>query len=183
MIGSLYRSREYLTPSSILYLYKSQIRPTMEYCCHIWAGASRTSLKSLDGVQKRLRWLVGDELFSTLQPLSQRRDVASLALLYRYFHGECSEELQAMVPPVKVFPRNTRLASSVKTNHRYFLDIPFINRQFHAASFFPRTAQLWNELPFSCFPVSYNLNLFKSRINRYLSSLSPPPHPRNPRLS
>merc|ERR1712215_258105 len=72
MIGSLYRSREYLTPSSILYLYKSQIRPTMEYCCHIWAGASRTSLKSLDGVQKGLRRLVGDELFSTLQPLSHR---------------------------------------------------------------------------------------------------------------
>ena len=39
MIESLYRSKQYLSPSSILYLYKSQIRPTMEYCCHIWAGA------------------------------------------------------------------------------------------------------------------------------------------------
>ena len=40
MIGSFYRSHKYLSPSSILYLYKSQIPPTMEYCCHVWAGAS-----------------------------------------------------------------------------------------------------------------------------------------------
>ena len=30
MIGSFFRSRRYLTPQSILYLYKSQIRPKME---------------------------------------------------------------------------------------------------------------------------------------------------------
>merc|ERR1712215_160989 len=100
-----------------------------------------------------------------------------LALLYRYFHGECSDELQAMVPPVKAFPRNTRLASSVTENHHHFLDIPFVHRQFHAASFFPRTALQWNTLPSSCFPDSCNLKLFKSRVNRYLSSLLPAPTP------
>ena len=59
MVGSFYRSREYLSPSSILYLYKIQIRPRMEYCCHIWAGASQRSNSSLDSVQRRLLELVG----------------------------------------------------------------------------------------------------------------------------
>ena len=66
MVGSFYRSHKHLSPSSILYLYKSQIRPTMEYCCHIWAGASQRFLSSLDFVQKRLLGLVGPDLNSTV---------------------------------------------------------------------------------------------------------------------
>lgn len=50
-------------------LYKSQIRPWTEYCCHTWAVPAQSSLSSLDRVQKQLRSLVGDELFSTLQIL------------------------------------------------------------------------------------------------------------------
>ena len=46
------------------YIYnKSQIRPTMEYCCHLWAGASHRSLSALDFVQHRLKGLVGPELY------------------------------------------------------------------------------------------------------------------------
>merc|ERR1712044_146124 len=44
MVGSLSRSRKFLTPSAILYLYKSQIRPTMEYCLLIWAGSPNNVL-------------------------------------------------------------------------------------------------------------------------------------------
>ena len=35
-------------------------------------------------------------------------------------------------------------------------------------SFFTCTARLWNYLPIECFPLTYDLNGFKSRINRYL---------------
>ena len=31
-------------------------------------------------------------------------------------------------------------------------------------SFFPHTARLWNSLPIKCFPLTYDLNGFKSRI-------------------
>ena len=168
MVGSLHRSKRYLTPPAILYLYKSQIRPRMEYCCHIWAGSAQTSLSSLDAVQKRLRSLVGDELFGTLQPLSHRRDVSSLSLLYRYFHGRCSDELRQMVPPLKEFVRSTRLARS---SHQYVLDIPKAKSNFHSQSFFPRTAGIWNRLPQSSFPDTYDLGLFKSRVNKLLPTL------------
>ena len=170
MVGSLYRSRNFLTQSAILYLYKSQIRPRMEYCCHIWAGSSKSSLSTLDRVQRRVRRLVGDELFKTLQPLSHRRNVSSLSLLYRYFYGKCSSELHAMVPKVLKFNRRTRLAVSVADNHPHFLNIPFSKQEFHSQSFFPRTAALWNKLPSYCFPPSYNLEFFKSQVNRHLSS-------------
>ena len=53
-VDSLYRAHHFLTPDSILYLYKSLIRPCMEYCCHIWAGSSNDALSLLDKVQKRI---------------------------------------------------------------------------------------------------------------------------------
>ena len=39
-IGDLICSMKFLSPEAALYLYKSTIRPCMEYCCHIWGGAS-----------------------------------------------------------------------------------------------------------------------------------------------
>ena len=38
-IGALMRSMKFLSTKVVLYLYKSTIRPCMECCCHIWAGA------------------------------------------------------------------------------------------------------------------------------------------------
>ena len=38
-IGTLIRSMNFLFPEVALYLYKSTIRPRMEYCCHVWASA------------------------------------------------------------------------------------------------------------------------------------------------
>ena len=169
MVGSLHQFKRFLTSPAILYLYKNQIRTRMDYCCQIWVGSAQTSQSSLDVVHKRLHSLVGDELFGTLQPLSHRRDVSSLSLLYRYFHGKCSDELRQMVPPLKEFGRSTRLASS---SHPYVLDIPKAKSKFHSQSFFPRTAGIWNRLPQSSFPDTYDLGLFKSRVNKLLPTLS-----------
>ena len=55
MVGSFYRFSKYLTPPTLLYLYKNRIRPKMEYCCLIWAGAAKTTVSSLDGIQRRIR--------------------------------------------------------------------------------------------------------------------------------
>ena len=37
-IGALIHSKKFLSSEVALYLYKSTIRPCMEYCCHVWAG-------------------------------------------------------------------------------------------------------------------------------------------------
>ena len=38
-IGALICSMRFLSPEVALYLYKSNILPCMEHCCHVWAGA------------------------------------------------------------------------------------------------------------------------------------------------
>ena len=37
--GFLVHSMNFFSPELPLFLYKSIIRPCMEYCCHVWAGA------------------------------------------------------------------------------------------------------------------------------------------------
>ena len=165
-VGSLYRARKLLSPESILYLYKATIRPCMEYCCHIWAGASATCLFLLDRVQTRVANLIGPELPSRLQPLPHRRNVASLCLFYKYFNGECSEELQALVPPRRRHPRQTRQAVR---SHPYTVEIPRSKKTFYSNSFFARTVRLWNSLPVSCFPHPTDMQKFKCNVNNHLA--------------
>ena len=120
-IGSLYRSRRFLTPEACLHLYKSTIRPIMEYCCHLWSGAPKSHLSFLDRVQHRMKKLVGSALYSTLQPLSQRRDVASLSLFYRYYFGRCSDGLHESMFPTFVASRSTRRVNSLHSVFKFLL--------------------------------------------------------------
>lgn len=68
----LYRSIKYVSP--MVYRYNSQIRPKIDYYCHIWIGAVSPSLSSIDGVQKRLRGLEGYELIFIFQTFSPRKN-------------------------------------------------------------------------------------------------------------
>ena len=71
-IGALIRSMKFLSPEVALYLYKSTIRPCMEYCCHVWAGAPSCYLELLDKLQKRICRTVGPSLAASLEPLAHR---------------------------------------------------------------------------------------------------------------
>ena len=123
----------------------------------VWGGAPACHLSLLDRVQKHIVNLVGEELGSSLQPLSHRRSAASICLFYRYFHGKCATSVSDLVPPVRVFERETRLSAS---SHPYTLALPRCRTKSYSNSFFPRTASLWNSLPGACFPPSYNLDCF-----------------------
>ena len=69
-IGALIRSMKFLSPNVALYLYKSTIRPCMEYCCHVWAGAPSCYLDLLDKLQKRISRIAGPSLAASLEPLA-----------------------------------------------------------------------------------------------------------------
>ena len=44
-IRALIRSMKFLSPEVALDLYKSTIWPCMEYCCHVWADATKTDMQ------------------------------------------------------------------------------------------------------------------------------------------
>ena len=65
-IGVLIRSVKFLSPEVARYLYKSTIRPCMEYCCRVWTGAPSCYLELLDKLQKRICRTVGPSPVASL---------------------------------------------------------------------------------------------------------------------
>ena len=65
--------------------------------------------------------------------------------------------------------RSTRYSDRL---HDFSVPIPRCYKDVYISSFFPRTGRLWNSLPLECFPLTYDLNGFKSRIKRHLFFLN-----------
>ena len=154
-IGALIRSMKFLSPEVALYLYKFTIRSCMEYCCHVWDGARYSAF--LDKLQKRICRTVGPSFASSLEPLTHRQNVASLILFYRYYFGRCSSELAQLVPLPYSRGRSTRHSDRL---HDFSVTIRRCYKDVYVNSF-------RNYLPIECFPLTYDLNGFKSRNNRY----------------
>ena len=141
----------------------------MEYCCHIWDGASASCLRLFYQIQRQIINLIGPNLSLKLHSSSHRRDVASLSLFYKYLNGFCSDESKSLPPAIKTLNCVTRYSTNA---HHMTVQLPSCNKLFYSSSFFPRTARLWNSLPSSCFPTCYDLQKFKSHINHHLLSSS-----------
>ena len=137
----------------------------MEYCCHVWAAAPSCYLELSDKLQKRICRTVGLSLSASLELLAHHQNVTSLILFYRYYFGKCFSELAQLVPLPFSRRRSARYSDRL---HDFSVTIPRCYKDFYVNGFFPRTARLWNFLPIECFPLTYNLNGFRSRINRHL---------------
>ena len=84
-LGFLIRAHWFFSSSHLLSIYKSQIRPSLEYCSHVWGGAPKSTLCILDKVQsKAIRLNNNPNLTKLLQLLSHRRLVGDLSIFYRY---------------------------------------------------------------------------------------------------
>ena len=130
----------------------------MEYCCHVLAGTPSCHMELLDHLQKQICRTLGLSLPTSLEP-------------FAYF-GRCSSELVQLVPLPYSRGRSPHYPYSRRRSPHYpnrFYDfsvtIPRCYKDVHVNSFFPHTARLWNSLPIECFPLNYDLNGFKSRIN------------------
>ncbi|VEN38199.1 unnamed protein product [Callosobruchus maculatus] len=169
-LGVLFRCRKLYTPEQLLLLYKAQIRPSLEYCSHMWVCAPKCTLRLLDTIQKRVIRLIDTPyLTKDLHTQEHRKRVADLSLFYRFYHGRCSSELFQILTPKAVRMRNTREALRA---HPYQVEVPTPRTSLLQHSFLWRTLTLLNQLPGNLFSEGYNLQRFKSNIHRLLSSLS-----------
>ena len=139
----------------------------MEYCFLAWAGAPSCYLELFDKLQKRICRTVCPPIAVSLEPLAHHRNIASLSLFCRYYFGRCSSELAQLVPLPYSRGRSTRYSDRL---HDFSVNIPRFYKDVHVNSFLPRTTRLWNSLPMECFPLTYDLNGFKSNINSFCAS-------------
>ena len=138
-IGALIRSMKFLSPEVALYLYKSAIRPNMEYCCHIWDGAPSCYMELLDKLHKCICRTGGPSLSASLEPLAHCQNVASLSFCYRYYFGRCSSELAQLVPLPYSRGWSTYYSDRLLD---FSVTIPRCYKDSYVNSFFPCTGRL-----------------------------------------
>ena len=122
---------------------------------HLRRRVSKHSLASLDAIQERATRLIGDLLLTdTLDSLTHRRTVSALSLLYKYYHGLCSEEIKSIIPhKAKLHTYNI-----FKHPHSFVIKLETNRTKAIANSFFPKTSR--DELTFSVHLSGYNYITF-----------------------
>ena len=167
-LGFLYRCKSFFNAQQLCLIYKSFIRPCMEYCCHVWGAAAKTTLDLLDRVQNRAIRLINDSgITNKLDSLKHRRDVADLTIFYKYSYGHCSKEVSEIMPSREKRVRKTRAGT---TPPGRAVTLSTVRTSKFQNDFFTRTAKKWNSLPACAFPKQFNIQSFKTNVHKYLIS-------------
>ena len=102
-LGFLARVCGFFSSSHLLTIYKSQIRPSVEYCSHVWRHAPKSTLCLLDRIHsKAIRLINIPSLTKLLQPLSHHHLVGGLLQILspvmfsgdQGYHSSSPEECQ-----------------------------------------------------------------------------------------
>ena len=97
MLGLMKISFESIDKDMFLSLYKTLIRPLLEYCVHAWSPHLQRDINLLENVQRRATKIVREIrhleyedrlIFLELPKLEDRRKRGDMILTYRLIHGE-----------------------------------------------------------------------------------------------
>ena len=156
MIGLLYRNfYKHIPGAMLLQLYKSLVRPHLEYAAAVWSPHLLSDKLRLEKVQKfALRMVTQgwdmnytDLLDKTgVLSLQSRREVARLCLLYKIVNCLC------------YFDLNVFSVRTGRSYHSHSLSLiqPFSRTNSFFHSFVPFTISLWNSLDSSlCSETSF----------------------------
>ena len=77
------------------YLYKSTIRPCVEYRCHVWTAAPSCYV---DKLQIQVCITVVPSFAASLEPLGHRGNVARVSFFCMDYFGKCRSEVAELCP-------------------------------------------------------------------------------------
>ena len=160
-------------PKFYVNLYKTYIRPIMEYNCITWTPFLISEIKQIESVQKtftrkffkklNLKYNnYGDRLEQLgLETLESRRIKIDLIYTYKIIHNLIE------IKSSDFFNVNEILNSYSLRRHKFYLKKPLRPKSAVVSNFFiHRAVNIWNKLPDQTVS-SQTLPLFKTRLNEY----------------
>ena len=153
-----------LNSSSFLMLYKSLVRPRLEFCSPVWGSLSAALSDSVESVQRRATWLVPE--LRHLSYSERLRQIGLPTLAYRRFRADllAARSMLRSADPVgsRVLSRRPQ---NVTRGHSLMLEKLRRKTKIGRRFFSSRVLQHWNALPEECISAP-SLNDFKSVLNR-----------------
>ena len=176
VVGVIRRSFDYLTLETFSQLFKSMVRPILEYGHCVWKPDEKFQkglCAQLENVQKRATKMLSEikdlpypERLRKLRlpSLEHRRKRGDAIEMYKYLHGHYKVQSPKFeLSATRDLPTQTRGNSMKLTKQRY--------RCNTRGNFFAnRTVNLWNNLPDSVITAP-SVNAFKNRLDRHWASL------------
>jgi hypothetical protein len=169
-VGIIRRSFTCLTEQTFVTLYKSLVRPTLEYGHSVYNPQSKQLCCELEDVQRRATKLLAslkdkpyEERLRTLRlpSLEHRRSRGDMIEVYKYLHGMyCTQRPRFEHPPANHGLRGSTLKLQ---KNRFRLNI-------RGHFFTNRVTTSWNSLPQSVVDAP-SVNAFKNRLDKHWESL------------
>ena len=165
-LGFLRRNLGRSTPKVKATAYTALVRPILEYASTVWNPHHMTSIRSLEGVQRRAARFVFNcysdnspgcvtSLLDQLrwEPLELRRTKSSLLMCYK-----------ATNHLIAINPENHYTSGDKRTRGSRNLRQVRAQKDVYHHSFFPRSIREWNRLPEEV-KTATSLEDFKARLN------------------
>ena len=165
-LGLIFRTLTYIDKDIFLNLFKSIVRPHIEYASSVWSPVFKKDMIALENVQRRATKLVksiahlsySDRLRKLgLPSLEYRRERADAIQVYKILHDIDK------VGKSKLFTRSEYTATR---GHSLKLFKKRLRLKIRANSFGNRVVDTWNSLPEQVVQAP-SLNCFKSRLNTW----------------
>jgi len=165
VLGMIKRTITYKSPDILLPLYKSLVRPLVEYCTPAWSPHYNKDKVLLEKIQHRFTRMIPG--FSQLDymtrlnrlnlwTLEERQNRSDLIELFKIYKGLSGIKVESMFEP-STDSRKTGHSLKLK-KHRSRLDL----RKYF---FSERVVNRWNELDADTVSAT-TVNMFKSRLQR-----------------
>ena len=153
-------------PGVMLQLYKSLVRPHLDYGAQVWSPWKRKDIKKLESVQRRATRLIPacqglsyDQCLSLLDltTLEQRRTRGDMILTYKILTGKANVNLNNYF----------QLSNSTTRGHPLKLFKPRCRTTVRAKFFNIRCIDNWNNLPRGVISAT-TINGFKARYDKHM---------------
>jgi hypothetical protein len=154
-VGILRRLKFKIDRASLETLYKSFVRPILEYADSVWdvPDSNRHGLDILENVQtEAARVVTGatarcstEKLYEEVgwEELAPRRRFHRALVMFKIMNGLAPSYLYDLIPP------RVEARTAYNLRNRADLQQPFARLQTYAQSFFPSTIKMWNDLSHS----------------------------------
>ena len=166
VLGFIKRSFNYKNQEIIITLYKSLVRPHLEYAVQMWSPYLRKDIERLERVQAR-----ATKLIPSLRNISYERRLKELnmfSLETRRKRGELIETFKIIqgfenIDSNKLFSFNTNITRS----NGYKIHLPVARTEIYRNFFTYKVINAWNNLSEEIVN-SPSVNVFKNRIDKLL---------------
>jgi hypothetical protein len=169
-IGLIFRLKQFLPKNTLNFLYKSIIRPKLEYGVVLWGYTYSTHIDIIVKIQKKIARIISNStpmansapIFASLEwmPIQNALKYQTVLYIYKAINGFGSDFTQ------NLFKYNTDRTGSRNHRDSHYINAPVVKIKCLENSVFHKGVKVWNSLPLDI-RTERVFNRFKEKLRSF----------------